>query len=70
LCGPDGEPWLPEDPFHSYDGPSAFGPGADWGRELTVVQLPDTDDHSSVGSLGTDAEFTLLSPGLLESLPH
>jgi hypothetical protein len=27
LTGPDGEPWLPTDPFHIYDGPTMFGPG-------------------------------------------
>jgi hypothetical protein len=27
--GPDGEPWLPADPFHDYDSPTIFGPGTD-----------------------------------------
>jgi hypothetical protein len=28
LTGPDGEPWLPDEPFQGYDGPSVFSPGA------------------------------------------
>jgi hypothetical protein len=46
LHGPDGEPWLPEDPFHGYEGPLAFGPGAEWGREFAVAPL-ETNERAS-----------------------
>jgi hypothetical protein len=39
--GPDGELWPPHDPFHSYGGPSAFGPTADWEAELEPIAADD-----------------------------
>jgi hypothetical protein len=67
--GANAEPRLPEDPFHGYEGPLTFGPGADWEMELPVHQRPDTDARSSAESLDADVEFTLLSLGLLDSPP-
>jgi hypothetical protein len=67
LHNTDGGPWLLEDPFHRYEGPSTFGPGANWGMELPVHQ---SDGHSSVESLDVDIQSTLLPSGLLDSPPH
>jgi hypothetical protein len=43
LQGPDGEIWLPEEPFHVYGGPSAFGPDIDWGSERSAA-FPHAED--------------------------
>jgi hypothetical protein len=42
LLGPDGEPWLPKDPFHTYDyeGPTVFGLDTEW--QLTQLALQHT----------------------------
>jgi hypothetical protein len=68
--GPDGEPWLSEDSFHAYDGPSAFGPDTTWEREQTLNALSAPTDPSQSENLDSEVEFRLLPLGLLDSPPH
>jgi hypothetical protein len=75
TVGPDGEPWLQMDPFHSYDGPTVFGPDTTWTTEEPPVHTWPTADAASANTstlplLDPDAETTQLPPGLLDSPPH
>jgi hypothetical protein len=69
LLGPDGELWQPADPVHSYDGPQAFDPEAEWSMNLSNFVPPAVPDASPPLSLSLDAEATLLPLGLLDSPP-
>jgi hypothetical protein len=69
LLGPDGEPWLPDDPFHSFDGPSAFDPNDEWIEEQPAPFM-DSAAHAQSDLLDADAEAINLTPGLLDSPPH
>jgi hypothetical protein len=78
--GPDGELWLPKDPFHSYEGPSVFGTSTTWFAEQpraddspanptavhpTEPQTTQTTIESP--TLSSDVENTCLPTGLLDS---
>jgi hypothetical protein len=69
LLGPDGELWQPADPVHSYDGPQAFDPEAEWSMNLSNFVPPAVPDASPPLSLSPDVEATLLPLGLLDSPP-
>jgi hypothetical protein len=55
-------PLLPRDPFHGYEGPSAFEPDTAWSTEPQEPGLPS--------SLDSDAEETHPPLGLLDSPPR
>jgi hypothetical protein len=75
VTGQVGDLCLPQDPFHRYEGPSAFGPGTEWGTEALPLHPVEPDTaaaNATIASpmLDSDAEETHLPPGLLDSPPH
>jgi hypothetical protein len=69
ILGPDGEPWLPADPFHDYSGPSVFGPATDGDGADPITHSSSPASNASTPTLDSDAELTHLPPGL-DSPPH
>jgi hypothetical protein len=67
LLGPDGEIWLPKDPFHSYDSPSTFDPETEWSVAPSNLAPLVVHVASPPPSLSPDAEANLLPHGLLHS---
>jgi hypothetical protein len=65
LAGPNGEVWLPADPFHGYDDPSSFSPGTEWQGEW----LAHNNRAEPDATLDSDAETANLPSGLLDSPP-
>jgi hypothetical protein len=65
VPGPNGEPWLPAEPLHGYNGPTVFGPDCGW--ETEFITLVNTNTTSGTPSLDSDAELTHLPPLLLDS---
>jgi hypothetical protein len=67
TVNPDEELWLPNDPFHGFDGPSVFGPKIDWDTELPSTIITLAISSRSPSPIDSKAEFTHLPPGLLDS---
>jgi hypothetical protein len=67
LLGPDGELWLPKDPFHAYEGPLVFGPHTAWNPVQQDQTQPPATNDSPPPTLSPDAEHTRLPSGLLDS---
>jgi hypothetical protein len=65
----DGEPLLPEDPFHNFGSPSGFDPDSDWLSELSAHSNCLASSELAV-ILDVDAETNNLPPGLLDSPSH
>jgi hypothetical protein len=61
LLGSDGEPWLPDDPFHSFEGPAAFWAEEQVAPTFIAAAYPETE------ALDVDVETTHLVPDLLDS---
>jgi hypothetical protein len=46
VLGPDSETWLPQDPFHAYEGPYVYGPGTDGENQYMPASTTTTDGTS------------------------
>jgi hypothetical protein len=71
MVGLDGELWLPNDPFHGFDGPSVFGPETDWATELPSTTVSTANSSRPASPIDSEVNFTHLPPDLLDSpTPH
>jgi hypothetical protein len=67
---PIDEPWLLDEPFHTYVCPLTFVPDVEWPGEVLSASNPDNPSTPSIEELDSNAEAINLPLGLLNSPPH